>query len=155
MTHPLETYYNQFLEGLPTSEFEELEIEFMAMCIGFPRSQNNFVDALLNVTTMETYTIRQSLKEILRLDALVKDSIENRQVTKVEDITMNMNYTGDIKEELVTEVKKIARLLRLPVLDNLYVSYDDVEGYIGANGLLMPMIRDTGYSSYLTGFTVR
>uniref|UniRef100_UPI00311CE198 Neck gp5 n=1 Tax=unclassified Caudoviricetes TaxID=2788787 RepID=UPI00311CE198 len=155
VTHPLESYYNQFLDGLPTSELEELEIEFVAMCIGFPRSQNNFVNALLDLSTIEVYTIRTSVKEILRLDKLNKESIENRQVTKVEDITMNMNYIGDIKDELVTEVKKLARILKLPVLDNLYVSYDDVEGRIGANGLLEPLNRGSGFGSYLTGYTVR
>ncbi|QVQ57012.1 hypothetical protein ELBI_7 [Anabaena phage Elbi] len=153
-THPLETYYNQFTEGLPTGELEELEIQYIAMCIGFPRSQNNFVDALLNINTIEIHTIRESITEILRLRKLAKDSIENRQVVKVEDITMNMNYTGDIKDELATEVKKLARILRLPVLDNLFVSYDDVEGYIDERGLLAPMSRNNN-SSYLTGFTVR
>ncbi|QLF85081.1 hypothetical protein [Nostoc phage YongM] len=154
VTHPLESYYDQFIQGLPTGELEEIEIESIAMFIGFPRSQNNFVNALTDLTTIEIYTIRQCLKEILRLDKLAKDSIENRQVIKVEDITMNMNYTGDIRDELVTEVKKLARILRLPVLDNLYVSHDDVEGRIGANGLLEPMSRNSnGY--YLSGFTVR
>ncbi|AND75492.1 hypothetical protein [Nostoc phage N1] len=151
--HPLENYYSRFGSSLPTSEFEQMEVEFIAMCIGFPVNQFNFTESIKDRTEMEIFAIRQCLKEILRLDKLGKDSIENRQVVKVEDITMNMNYTVDIKDELANEVKKIARLMRLPVLDNLYVSYDDVEGKLDERGLLTPMNRNTG--SYLTGFTVR
>ena len=155
--NPLTLFYNQFTgDVLPGTPLEEQEIQFIAYCIGFPRNQQDFNWRITEVQNyeMEVIRLRQIVIEILRLEQLREDSISKNQVSKVEDITLNLNYTDKILDELSSNVKMLARMLKLPVLDNLYVSGDDVTGSLNTVGQLMPMNRG-GYDSYLTARTVR
>ncbi len=149
--NPLTIYYLQFTDTiLPGTPLQDQEIQFIAMCIGYPIKLQIFTDALIDLTVMQLITIRQAIVEIIRLDDLLKDSIKAKQVLKVEDITMNNNYSGELRDELATEVKKLSRLLGLPIIDNLYVSSDDVQAYITADGQIVRK-RDSG-ASYLTAW---
>jgi hypothetical protein len=156
--NPLTLFYNQFIgDVLPGTPLEEQEIQFIAYCIGFPRNQQDFNWRITETQNyeMEVIRLRQIVIEILRLEQLREDSISKNQVSKVEDITLNMNYTDKILDELSSNVKMLARMLKLPVLDNLYVSSDDVTGRLNDLGQLLPMSRGGSHDSYLTARTVR
>lgn len=150
----LQDYYDQF-EGLPlpSTPLTEDEIQFISVCIGFPRTQRNFVQAIQDLIPMEIIVTRQTLVEILRLEDLKKDSVEIKKLDRTDDTYINKSYNSELVYLLAIECKKLARMLRLPVLDNLYVSSDDVEGYLDGNQMIC-MTRNRG-NNYISGRSVR
>jgi hypothetical protein len=131
--NPLAIFYAQF-DGLPlpTTPLIDNEVYFIAVCLGYPLTFPVFTRAIEEVQKqpMAIFVIRQSLVEIIRLEDLKIKAVGLRRVTQVEDIKLNGNYTDSILNDLAIEVKRIASIMLLPVLDNLYTSTDNVEGTI-------------------------
>lgn len=151
--NPLSIYYSQF-EGLPlpTTPFTDLEVSFIAVCLGYPPKFAMFTEAIESSEPMARFIIRQSLVEIIRLEDLKINSVGMRRVTQVEDIKLNGSYTDTLLNDLIVEVKRIASVLRLPVVDNLYVSSDNVEGIINVTTQRIDRTRN---SYGIGGYSVR
>jgi len=150
----LQDFYDLY-EGLPlpSTALTEDEIQFISVCIGFPRTQRDFVQAVGELIAMEIIVVRQTIQEILCLEDLKKESIPSKQLSRTDNTYVNQGYTDELIQMLATECKKLARMLRLPILDNLYVSHDDVEGYLDATHKVI-MGRRTG-NNYISGRSLR
>lgn len=145
--NPLATYYAQFANtSLPTTSLTQDEVDFIAVITGYPNNFQLFTEAINSTKSFERLVIRQSLVRILELEDLKIQSTKLQKVTKVEDIVLNPMYSDNLLNDLVVEIKKIASILRIPVLDNLYISSDNVEGVLNLATNSIERYRDrTGY----------
>lgn len=117
--------------NITSSPLSDSEKDKIAILLGYSKSNTEVYEATTDLNAQQILLVRGSLLEIDRIELLIKESLTQARAIKVEDIQINLNYREHLKGAAATEVNKIALTIRLPVMDNMYKSSDDLFNNIG------------------------
>ena len=98
------------------------DIDSIGFFLGYPNRDPVVLTSTVNLNEFTIAQIQNILDEIQNLSTLFRSTSSISRVTKIEDITLNMNYRKELKESLEDAIRRLSFGLNIPIRTNFFIT---------------------------------